>query len=138
MQITMADFRRLLILGGYFCLVIVALNGCGGGKDPSFQQGQEIFKNYCLACHGPNGEGVLHSKSVLNHDSFVTGEPNELIAVILFGREGAGTMPSWKASLSDQEVAAVATYIRQAWSNRAGPITPATVKEVRAKGEKPS
>ena len=36
------------------CLAIVALAllGCGKTVDPSFLQGQEIFKNDCLACHG--------------------------------------------------------------------------------------
>ena len=44
-------------------------------------------------------------------------------------------MPGWKMMLTDQEVAAVATYIRQAWSNRADPITPALVQAIRTKGE---
>ena len=109
--------------------------GCLQKPDPIFLQGQELYKTYCVACHGVNGGGVLYSKSALNDDVFVTGDPKEVIAVILYGREGAGTMPSWKMTLNDPEVAAVATYIRQAWSNRADPITAAMVTEVRSKGE---
>ncbi len=130
------NFRKLIILGSYLCIVIVASNGCSRRTDPSFQQGQEIYKADCLACHGPNGAGILYPKSALNNDALVTGDPNELIAVILFGREGAGAMPAWKMTLTDQEVATVATYIRQAWSNRADPITSAMVSEIRKKGEK--
>jgi mono/diheme cytochrome c family protein len=42
-------------------------------------------------------------------------------------------MPGWSDKLSDQEVAAVATYIRQAWSNRAGPVTPKMVAALKGK-----
>ena len=80
--------------------------------------------------------GSYTSKSVLNNSALVLGEPDKVIAVILFGREGAGAMPGWRESLNDQEVAAVATYTRQAWSNRADAITPAMVTEIRKKGEK--
>jgi mono/diheme cytochrome c family protein len=117
------------------CLAIVALAflGCGKTVDPSFQQGQEIFKNYCLACHGLNGGGVLYREAVLDKTAFVTGNPDEVIAVILYGKQGAGTMPGWREKLNDQEVAAVATYIRQAWSNQAAAVTPAMVARVREK-----
>ena len=59
-----------------------------------------------------------------------------MIAVILFGRQGAGAMPGWREKLNDQEVAAVATYIRQAWSNQADAVTPAMVTKVRTKEAK--
>lgn len=117
-------------------IIVIASMGCLQRTDPNFLQGKELYKTYCVACHGVNGGGVLYPKSALNNDVFVTGEPKEVIAVILFGREGAGTMPGWKMTLNDQQVAAVATYIRQAWSNRAGPVTSTMVTEVRTKVEK--
>lgn len=116
-------------------VMVIAFIGCFQRGD-NYQQGQEIYKTYCLACHGVNGGGVLYNKSVLNNDVFVSKDPNKVIAVILNGREGAGSMPSWKDNLNDQEVAAVATYIRQAWSNRADPVSPAMVIEIRTKKEK--
>ncbi len=79
---------------------------------------------------------MLYNKSVLNNDALVSGDPNKVIAVILYGREGEGTMPGWKDNLNDQEVAAVATYIRQAWSNRADPVSAAMVAEVKAERQK--
>ena len=122
---------RKLTAGAFFCLVIiVASNGCTQ-RDPSFQQGQEIYKIDCLACHGPNGGGILYSKTVLNNSAFVTGNPDEVIALILYGRTGSGRMPGWHTKLTDQEVAAVATYIRQAWSNQADPVTAAMVTKIR-------
>jgi mono/diheme cytochrome c family protein len=44
-------------------------------------------------------------------------------------------MPGCKMTLNDEEVAAVATYIRQAWANRAAPVTPAMVTKLRQKGK---
>lgn len=127
---------RTIKVGLFLAFIVVAFMGCLKKTDPNFLQGQELYKTYCVACHGVNGGGVLYSKSALNNDVFVTGDPKEVIAVILYGREGAGTMPGWKMTLNDQEVAAVATYIRQAWSNRADPVPSAMVTEVRTKAEK--
>jgi mono/diheme cytochrome c family protein len=123
-----------IILYLSMAVIVIASIGCFQ-KGDNYQQGHEIYKNYCLPCHGVNGNGVLYNKSVLNNDAFVSGDPNKVIAVILNGREGAGTMPGWKDNLNDQEVAAVATYIRQAWSNRADPVSAAMVTEIRTKRE---
>jgi len=121
------------------CLAILAAASLGcGGKDPSFEQGQEIYKADCLACHGPGGRGVLYSKTVLDGSALVTGDPEEVTAAILFGRSGTGLMPGWDRKLTDQEVAAVTTYIRQAWSNQASPITAALVAKLRTREEKKS
>ncbi len=130
---------KLMTAGACLCFVAIVLAPIGctqRERDPSFQQGQEIFRADCIACHGPNGSGVLYSKSALNNSAFVTGNPEEVIAVILFGRTGSGSMPGWQTKLTDQEVAAVATYIRQAWSNQADPVTAALVTKVRTKEEK--
>jgi mono/diheme cytochrome c family protein len=51
-----------------------------------------------------------------------------VIAQILLGR---GIMPSFAGQLSDEEIAAVATYIRTSWGNHAGPVNPAEVASVR-------
>jgi cytochrome c oxidase subunit 2 len=130
-----ASTRKMIpVLLGVMILTGMSL-GCSQ-KDPSFEQGKKIYENYCAACHGENGGGVLYSKSALNNSALVLGEPDKVIAVILFGRQGAGDMPGWRETLTDQEVAAVATYTRQAWSDQAGVITPAMVTEVRRKGGK--
>jgi mono/diheme cytochrome c family protein len=120
----------------FIAFIVVTFIGCLKKTDPIFLQGQNLYKTYCVACHGVNGGGVLYNKSVLNNDAFVTGDPEEVITVILYGREGAGTMPGWKMTLNDQKVAAVATYIRQAWSNGAAPVSAVMVAEVRNTQEK--
>ena len=57
-----------------------------------------------------------------------------MIATVLNGLKGSlGQMPAWKDKLDDQQIAAVVSYIRQAWSNRAAPVTPAMVAAGRRK-----
>jgi mono/diheme cytochrome c family protein len=117
----------------WLVLIAVASMGCAPKTDPSFPQGQQVYTTDCVGCHGSNGEGVLYSKTVLNNNEFVTGKPDDVIATILYGREGNSAMPGWQKKLNDQEVAAVATYIRQAWSNQSDPVTIAMVAKIRTK-----
>jgi mono/diheme cytochrome c family protein len=117
----------------------VACLGCGPGAAPSFEHGKKIYQHDCQACHGPEGGGVLYSTTVLNGSALVTGNADQVIAIILYGKdEGEGVMPGWHTKFSDQEVAAVATYIRQAWSNRADPVTAEMAAKVRATKAKSS
>ena len=42
-------------------------------------------------------------------------------------------MTAFRSLLKDEEVAAVLTFVRNTWGNKAAPVTAATVKDVRAK-----
>ena len=53
-----------------------------------------------------------------------------VIAQILMGR---GQMPGFADRLSDDQIAAVASYIRQSWDNKLGDLSPDQVKQLRAK-----
>ncbi len=98
------------------------------------KQGESIFTNedYCSQCHRLNGKGLPGTYPALDGDSFVTGDPRPVIATVLNGRKGQlGQMPAWKDKFDNQQIAAVVTYIRQAWSNRAPAVTPEMVKDIR-------
>lgn len=98
------------------------------------RQGQEVFEDSCAQCHRANGEGLPATFPALNKNPFVLGDPKPVIATVLNGRKGSlGQMPGWKDKLDDQQIAAVVTYIRQAWSNRAPAVTPAMVAATRSK-----
>jgi mono/diheme cytochrome c family protein len=80
--------------------------------------------------------GLPGTYPALDGDPFVTGKPGPVIATVLNGRKGdLGEMPSWKDKLDDQKVAAVVTYIRHAWSNKAPGVTPALAAEIRKKAK---
>ena len=108
------------------------------GQEDLFQKGKAFFEaeGNCVDCHRLNGKGLPGTFPALDGDPFVTGAPGPVIATVLKGRKGQlGQMPTWKDKLDDGQVAAVVTYIRQAWSNMAPDVTPAQVAEIR-KGAK--
>ncbi len=108
------------------------------GEDDLFQKGKTIYntEGYCVDCHRANGKGLPGTFPAHDGNSFVTGQPGPVIATVLNGRKGEmGQMPSWKDKLDDQQIAAVVTYIRHAWSNKAPGVTPAMVAEIRKKAK---
>ncbi|MEW6388406.1 MAG: cytochrome c [Thermodesulfobacteriota bacterium] len=96
--------------------------------------GKEIFLSHCADCHRANGQGLPHTFPALAKNPFVVGDASPVIATVLNGRRGQlGRMPSWRDKLDDNQIAAVVTYIRQAWGNRAAPVTPVLVAPLRKK-----
>ncbi len=104
------------------------------GQDDLFQKGKAIYEadGNCADCHRRNGKGLPGSYPAHDGNPFVVGPPEPVIATVLNGRKGnLGEMPSWKDKLDDTQVAAVVTYIRHAWSNRAPGVSPALVAKIR-------
>ena len=84
------------------------------------QRGEKVYTANCAACHQANGKGVPGAFPPLDGDPIVNGPRAAQINVVLNGKiDGALQMPAWKAVLSDTEIAAVITYTRNNWSNKA-------------------
>ncbi|HYD96525.1 MAG TPA: cytochrome c oxidase subunit II [Noviherbaspirillum sp.] len=79
------------------------------------QRGEKVYSANCVACHQANGKGVPGAFPALDGSPAVNGPRAEQINVVLNGRRG---MPAFK-QLSDTEIAAVITYTRNNWSNKA-------------------
>ena len=123
--------KHLVIL---LCLGLLGGVALAQGQGDATQRGQEVFEANCAQCHRLNGEGLPDTFPALNKNPFVLGEPTPVIATVLKGRKGSlGQMPGWQDQLDDEQIAAVVTYIRQAWSNRAAAVTPAMVAAGRGK-----
>lgn len=91
--------------------------------------GEEIYNNVCIACHQPGGAGIDGIYPALNGNPLINGEdPTYLISTVLTGRGG---MPSFIFTYDDEEVAAITSYVRQAWDNEAAAVDPAQVAEIR-------
>ncbi len=102
--------------------------------------GAKIYEDECAGCHTSNGKGVaglfpaLHGSSVVQQD-----DPTTLLHIVLRGARGVGTAPAPTAAampafgwlLKDDEVAAVVTYIRNAWGNAAPPVGVGDVGKAR-------
>lgn len=92
--------------------------------------GEQIYNNVCIACHQPDGKGIEGIYLPLAGNPAVTLEdPTYLITVLLNGRGG---MPRFNTTYDDDELAAIATYVRQTWENDASAVTAEQVAEVRA------
>ena len=113
-------------------LVVVA------GVAPSVD-GKQLYGAKCAACHQGSGLGVAGVFPPVAASEWVVGDEKILANILLHGVNGEmivkgnkynGAMPAWK-SLSDDELAAVLTYIRTDWGNTAPPITAVTIKSQR-------
>lgn len=91
------------------------------------QNGAGLYQRYCASCHKPDGKGVPDIFPSLVRSDKVTGEISALLQLVLNGKE---QMPSF-AFLSDDELAAVLSYIRQSWSNESSDITSTYIRKFR-------
>jgi mono/diheme cytochrome c family protein len=97
-----------------------------------YNAGQELYASMCAGCHMDQGQGAEHEGAALAGSRFVTGQTATLVRIMTGGKEGSvGLMPPLGARMSDDQLAAVLTYIRGSFGNRAAPVQPAEVKEAR-------
>ena len=89
-------------------------------------RGEKVYQANCQACHQANGLGVQGAFPTLVGSKVVASTGDQITMLL----NGKNAMPSWK-SLSDVELAAVATYTKNAWGNRAGEVQPAEFKSAR-------
>ncbi|MBN3852055.1 cytochrome c [Paraburkholderia sp. Ac-20340] len=103
--------------------------------------GERLYLDNCSACHFVHGNGAprvfprLDGASIVNASS-----PDALLHVMLAGAKTPSTakapsvlpMPGFAARLNDDEVAALATFVRSGWSNRAAAVDAGEVRKVRA------
>jgi cytochrome c oxidase subunit 2 len=79
-------------------------------------RGEKIYAANCVACHQATGKGIAGTFPALDGSKIVNGPKADQIKILLNGRNA---MPPWKSALSDTEIAAVITYTRNNWSNKA-------------------
>ena len=103
--------------------------------------GAKVFATTCVVCHQIDGAGKEGLYPPLAGSEWVNGDEAKMLRIILHGLSGpvevagetfSGAMPGWGPVLKDAEIAAVATYIRSSWGNKATAITAAKVTAVRA------
>lgn len=112
--------------------------------DPArMKAGEAVFVERCVVCHQEpqtvRMSGPLPDYPHLGGDTLVAGrDPTTVVRIILEGAQSPVTpnaptgysMPSF-ASLSNQQIADVATYIRASWGNNASSVRRADVKSLR-------
>jgi cytochrome c oxidase subunit 2 len=98
-------------------------------------RGAQVYTANCAVCHQATGKGVPGAFAALDGSPVVNGPKADQIAVLLNGKNSGkypSPMPAWK-QLSDTEIAAVITYTRNSWSNKAAEniVQPAEVVAAR-------
>ncbi len=98
--------------------------------------GATVYQTNCSSCHQASGQGLPGTFPPLAGNPVVTGDPATVIHIVKNGLTGQltvkgvgynGEMPAWGQTLSTNDIAAVITYVRSAWGNSAGAVTPAQV-----------
>jgi putative membrane-bound dehydrogenase-like protein len=98
-----------------------------------FNAGQELYRNICQACHQPDGRGQERLAPSLVGSPLALGPVGIPARVLLHGKEGSiGLMPPLGQAFSDDQIAAVLTYIRREWGQAGAPVDAAAVQNVRA------
>lgn len=85
-------------------------------QDELVARGQQVYANFCVACHQANGKGLPGAFPALDGAPHVLGPKEEQAKIVLNGVPGTG-MVAFRDQLNDVELAAVITYTRNAWSN---------------------
>ena len=102
------------------------------GAPGAAADGKAVFAANCVACHQATGKGLPGVFPPLDGSEWVLGDAHILANILLHGINGEitvagasykGQMPAFKR-LSDLELAAVASYVRSEWSNKAGAVKP--------------
>lgn len=111
--------------------------------------GKRSYEQVCSTCHQATGKGIEGIYPPLAGSEWVQGSPERVISIVLHGLKGpitvegkqfgAAAMPAFGQfpdsgyKWTDDRIAAVLTYIRQEWGNKADPITAEQVAAVHAK-----
>lgn len=96
-------------IGGLTALLVAALAAPGVALAANVVEGQRIYNQHCIGCHGPGGNSAIP-----NAPKFARGErlmqPDMMLLASI--KAGKMTMPSFNGILRDQEILDVIAYLR--------------------------
>lgn len=109
-----------------------------------FDEGKALFYGAaaCFSCHGNEGEGMPDLGPPLAKSEWVTGNEKITLAIMMSGMQGKIkvngktytpplVMPGLGAAFNDRQLAAIATYIRNSWGNKAAAVQEKSAKSLR-------
>ena len=110
---------------------------------PAQDIGEKLFDVHCSACHQYDDQGMGEAPPLMNAP-WVNGPAERLVLILLHGLTGRiefrgktydREMPGFGRSMSDGEIAALATYVRLRFGPNAGPVSTKEVAGIRMKHE---
>jgi mono/diheme cytochrome c family protein len=104
-----------------------------------FDTGKALFETTCAACHQLTGLGMEGLAPPLADSEWVLGPEKRLARIVLHGVKGPITVDGKKfnlempslATMDDESLASILTYIRREWENTGDPVDPAVLKKAR-------
>lgn len=91
--------------------------------------GEGVYSRMCASCHGADGDQALADRvDIIAGNARTVNNASRLIRRVM---HGGSYMPSFGAALSDFELAAVTTFVRNSWGHEFGIITEEEVAEFR-------
>jgi mono/diheme cytochrome c family protein len=132
--------KRIIVLCSMLAIVAMFMSFITADK-ATMERGKQVYMQYCVSCHQLDGGGVPGLNPPLEKTSFVLGNKNKLVKIILKGMNThedidgetyTNVMPPFDF-LKDQQISDVATYIRNSFGNKATAVTMPEVKLVRTK-----
>jgi mono/diheme cytochrome c family protein len=103
--------------------------------------GAALYLKHCVYCHGVDGKGTGDQLAPLaGNPTLLDNDASSVVNIVLNGaghavengEPDAYRMGPFRVQLSDADVAAVATFVRSAWGNKAPAVPPALAKSLRA------
>ena len=103
--------------------------------------GEQLYNNSCAGWHQTHGQGLAGVFPPLANSEWVTGDERLVVQILLHGLSGEikvagvdynGMMPAFGTNLTDVELAAVSSYVRNTWGNSATVVDMETVAKERA------
>ncbi len=119
---------RMMTAGVAALLLSGGLAMAQGAVEPDIMvSGEAVFAKNCVMCHGADGRSVASTfPNLANNETL-----EDASQIALNVHNGVAIMPPFP-TLSDEEIAAVATYIRNSWGNTLGAVLIEEVSAVRA------
>lgn len=99
--------------------------------DRAMSLGQAAYNTHCASCHQSDGAGVPNTFPALAGSALASGDRSQAIEIVLNGK---GVMPAFAkdANISAEDLAAVITYVRNAFGNNTGDLVkPEEIADLR-------
>ncbi len=130
---------RMWPVAGASLIVLLTFTACAKSDTPSLA-GERIYSTTCMTCHQPEGQGIPNIYPPLAETEWVNGDKGRLIRIVLGGMRGPvviegvtyNNVMTSHSFLSDEQVAAVLSYVRSNFGNAAGAVSADEVAAVRA------
>lgn len=114
-------------------MVAIAPVKLAPAEQERFDKGKVQFAALCAACHQPAGQGLVGLAPPLVNSQWALGDERVLARIVLNGKVQENmVMPTLRATLDDEAIANVLTYVRNSWGHAAGAVSPTVVAQARA------